>query len=127
MKKTFNFYKYNKNHPLSIEIGRYCNGTLAIRAYTNEEGYPEPWSNITVNLNEELEKMTAFIDTENNGNEIVKTLIENGFGELTGRAYEYPYCTFPEFKFYPEKLKEFDSDGFEEYDAYADALAMLKE
>lgn len=127
MNKTFNFFKYKKNHPLSIEIGRYGNGTLAIRAYTNEAGYPEPWSNITVNLDIEVDKLTAFIDTENNGDEMVQALIENGFGELTGRGCECAFCTFPEFRFYPEKLREFDKDGFEEYDAYADALAILKE
>lgn len=128
MTKTFNFKKYGKNHPLSIQIGHYNNGGLAIRAYTNEAGYPEPWSNITVNLDLDIpiEKFVAFINVNNDNDSMIDALIENGFGELTGRGCKTPYVIYPEFRFYPEKLKEFDEENFEEYDAYADALELIE-
>ena len=125
MKKTFEIKKYGKKHPLSIQVGRYGNGTLAIQTFTHEEGYPEPWSTLTVNLDVPVEKMCQFIDTNNNGEEIIPVLEKSGFGKLTGRVCNAGYCSFPEFRFNPEKLKEFDEENFEEYDAYADALEFL--
>lgn len=125
--KTFKFKKYGKNHPLSLTLGHYNNGTLAIRLITWEEGYPEPYANLTVNLGFDNDKYIAFLDNENLGEEITKTLIDNNFGEPTGRGYETTYATFVEFKFNPETLKQYDEEGVEEYDAYFDAYKMSLE
>lgn len=125
--KTFEIFKYSKKHPLSIKIGRYENGTIGIQSYTHEDGYPEPWSNLTVNLSIKTEAFSAFIDIENNGEELVDDLIKNNFGELTGRYVNIGEYNFPEFKFNVNTLKEYDEDGAEEYEAYAEALSILEE
>ena len=113
--KTFEVKtKKGKKKTLSIEIGWYSNVTLAIRAFDYENGYPEPYTNLTVNFDIPMDKTTAFLNVEY-GNEIVDYLIEAGFGELTGRIMETDYVTFPEFKFYEDKLIEFDADNYDEY------------
>ena len=49
--KTLTLYKYGKAHPMSFEIHHYYNnGNLYVGLNTHENGYPEPWQNLTVNL-----------------------------------------------------------------------------
>jgi len=56
---------------------------------------------ITVNL-PHCEKSAGcqFIDTNNNGDDNVDWLEENGFGKRTGRHASSGFCTYPEFDFY---------------------------
>ena len=127
--KTFEIIKYRKRHPLSISIGHYSTGSIGIKAFTHENGYPEPWGNITVNLSEfnvTTAPFYSFIDIESNGEEIVDILVKNNFGELTGKEIVIGNYTFPEFKFNKDTLREYDEENFEEYEAYAEALEFLK-
>ena len=124
-------FKY-RNNPLSLQIGVYRNGELAIRAMTHKYGYPEPYGNITVNMDTDEQHFEldncAYIDVENMGKELVDTLIKENLGELTGKGIEvtstFGTIVFPEFKFNKEKLIEFDEDNVEEYDALWDVNHM---
>ena len=104
-----NLKKYGKNHPMTFELNNYLdNASLYVGLITNEEGYPEPWQNLTVNLAESCrcKPNCAYIDTNNNGNEIIDWLEINGFGQQTGRIAASGWCFYPEFEFNMEALME---------------------
>ena len=85
-------------------------GGLAVQAYVDndlsvvEDGDDpdigiEPWNGITVNLGTSFGDTMAYVDTNNNGQNMMKLLEENGLVEDTGiRGYsgfcEYPLCHF---------------------------------
>ena len=93
-------FKYGKSHPMTFRTSAYAeNGNLYVGLLTHEEGYPEPWSDLTVNLSVKCGAGCAFIDTNNNGNEIIDWLINHGLGYLTGRTRVSGFCLYPEFKF----------------------------
>lgn len=109
--KTLNLCKYGKNHPMTFALHRYAdNGNLRVDLITHEEGYPEPWQNLTVNLGKCMEGY-AYIDTNNNGEEILRWLFENGIGHLTGAVRQSGFCLYPEFEFNIEKLLEYTTSG----------------
>lgn len=100
--------KYGKSRPMTFTINSYReNNNLYIGLVTWEDGYPEPWSNLTVNLSVKLPKDTAFIDTNNNGNEIIEWLETNGLGKATGRVQTSGWCVYPEFKFNMSEIKKY--------------------
>lgn len=109
-----NMKKYGKSHPMTFQLANYAdNGSLYVGLITNEEGYPEPWSNLTVNLAESsrCKPNCAYIDTNNNGDSIILWLEDNGFGEQTGRLAFSGFCIYPEFEFNMEEiLKHLASD-----------------
>jgi hypothetical protein len=97
-----NLKKYGTNHPMTFELANYAdNASLYVGLITNEEGYAEPWQNLTVNLEESCrcKPNCAYIDTNNNGNEIIDWLEVNGLGEQTGRIAFSGWCVYPEFEF----------------------------
>ena len=97
--------KYGKEHPITFETANYLeNGNLYVGMVTHEEGYPEPWSDLTVNLSVPCEPNCAFIDTNNNGNEIIDWLIKNKLGHLTNRIKGSGFCWYLEFEFDMEEL-----------------------
>lgn len=103
-----NLTKYGKDHPMTFELNRYAdNGNLYVGLITHEEGYPEPWQNLTVNLGVKCKENCSFLDTNNNGNEIIAWLESNGIGELTGNYKPSGFCVYPEFKFNMETLKKY--------------------
>lgn len=104
-----NLKKYGKNHPMTFELNNYLdNGSLYVGLLTNEEGYPEPWQNLTVNLDASrwCKPNCAYIDTNNNGDEIIDWLEKNGLGHETGRIAASGWCFYPEFEFNMEALKK---------------------
>ena len=64
--KTFSLEKYGSTRPIQLQVAAYMNGNLAIEMITWEDGCPEPWNTLTVNLTWQCEKDCAFIDTNNN-------------------------------------------------------------
>ena len=97
--------KYGKEHPITFKLNSYLqNGNLYVGLVTHEAGYPEPWSDLTVNLSVKCEENCAFIDTNNNGDEIIEWLLNNNLGLLTGRVKRSGFCLYPEFIFFPDEL-----------------------
>lgn len=104
-----NLKKYGKNHPMTFELNNYMdNGTLYVGLITNEEGYPEPWQNLTVNLDASrwCKPNCAYIDTNNNGDEIIDWLEKNGLGKATERIAASGWCFYPEFEFDMKALEQ---------------------
>lgn len=97
--------KYGKTHTIEISAANYYeNDNLAIRLICWDEGWPEPWSTLTVNLSIKLPSNRAFVDTNNNGEDIIDWITENGLGKLTGRVEQSGFCLYPEVEFDLEKL-----------------------
>ena len=104
-----NMRKYGKDHPMTFELANYAdNGSLYVGLITNEAGYAEPWSNLTVNLrgSKWCEPNCAYIDVNNNGDGIIDWLVDNGFGNVTEKLGVSGFCVYPEFRFNMEKLME---------------------
>lgn len=100
-----NLRKYGTDHPMTFQLDNYReNGNLYVGLITNEEGYPEPWQNLTVNLSVKCADDCAFIDTNNNGDEIMTWLVSNKLGKPTGRVKASGWCVYPEFKFNLDEL-----------------------
>ena len=46
-----NLNAWGKTHPIEFQFDNYVdNGNLYVGMITAEDGYPEPWSSLTVNL-----------------------------------------------------------------------------
>lgn len=87
--------------------------SLAIMMYkVNDGAVKGPWGVLTVNLsaagNTVSSPDAAFVDTNNNGEEIMDFIIQNGIGEPTGRYGHSGWCTYPEVKFNINDIKEYD-------------------
>lgn len=65
---------------------------------------------ITVNLDESsaCEKDHAYIDTNNNGLELIDWLERNNIAKTTGYAAVSGYCIYPEVKFNSEVLEQME-------------------
>lgn len=99
--------RWGKSHPITFELANYVeNGNLYVGMITNYEGYPEPYSSLTVNLSVKCKPNRAFIDTNNNGNEIISWLEQNGLGHCTGNLMPSGWCVYPEFEFNMDALME---------------------
>lgn len=108
-----NLLKYGKVHPMTFKIANYAeNGNLYVGLITHEDGYPAPWSDLTVNLSVKCKDNCAFLDTNHNGNEIIMWLEERGFGHCTGNLMPSGWCVYPEFEFNMEKLMEHVTEDY---------------
>ena len=97
--------KYGSNHFMSFELANYIeNGNLYVGLISNDNGYAEPWQNLTVNLSVKCKENCAFIDTNNNGDEIIEWLAENNLGHCTGKIMPSGWCVYPEFEFNMDEL-----------------------
>ena len=100
-----NLRKYGSNHPMTFQLANYAeNGNLYVGLMTNEEGWAEPWQNLTVNLSVKCADDCAFIDTNNNGDDIITWLVSNNLGKPTGKTRASGWCYYPEFKFNMEEI-----------------------
>ncbi|WP_326975321.1 DUF4313 domain-containing protein [Caproicibacter sp. BJN0012] len=113
--KLYDLKKYGSVHPLQLEVCTYPEGNLAITMTTWEDGAPEPWDTLTVNLDGVRKRECAFIDTNNNGQEILKWIADHKLGVPTGLLGFSGYCVYPEYHFFPDALKEMDPEGYTEY------------
>ena len=102
-----NLHAWGKTHPIEFQFDNYVdNGNLYVGMITTEDGWHEPWSSLTVNLGVKCADNCAFIDTNNNGPEIINWLLENNLGKLTDREMPSGWCRFLEFEFNMEELRK---------------------
>lgn len=97
-----------KDIEVTIKTGRYGNDRLAVMLVCYEDGYPEPYGNLTVNLPEEsVPEGYAFIDTNNipNAEQFIK---EYSLGKPTGWYGHSGFCTYPLYRFNEDRLNELE-------------------
>ncbi len=106
-------YKYNADRLITFELAQYAeNGNLYVGMICHNNNYPEPWSNLTVNLSVKCAPNRAYIDINNNGNEIIDWLEKNNLGFTTGNLMPSGWCVYPEFEFNMEKLMKHTTENY---------------
>ncbi len=115
LKHEFELHKYGRTVRIVLKAASYLDGNLAVQMLFYEDGMWEPWSTLTVNLPGQREKDCAYIDTNNNGMEILPWIIRNGLAVPTGNKRHSGYCVYPEFRFREHVLWELDPAGYEQY------------
>ena len=82
------------------------NGRVYLGLWCNEDGYFEPWADITVNLSGPVTDLSCgFVDTANCP-EIVRFLEENGLAAPTGRTRMSGWNVYPEYRFDMEAVRK---------------------
>lgn len=114
--KTVMYEAFGEKFPIQLRVDKYSiTGNLAIEMVNWKHRYPSSWAALTVDLNEVCEKDCSYVDTNHHGRKILSWIIENGLGELTGQRNRSGYCTYEKIRFYPEKLKDCDPEGYQRY------------
>lgn len=111
---TLPYDKFGDTHPIQLQVTSYLDGNLAIEMIAWDDGTSEPWATLTVNLPGRRQKDHAFIDT-NADSEFPIWLIRHGLARPTGRTMQSGFCTYPEYRFRADKLKELDPEGYASY------------
>ena len=85
-----------KGEDLLLRKGNYTNGRIGLMLVTSE-GYP--YSNVTVNLVDELvtNENCVFLDT-NNAPYIERFILKYKLGTPTGKMGISGFCTYPEYE-----------------------------
>lgn len=104
--------RYGTTIPVTFRKSNYVeNNNLYIGIVCWDEGFPEPWSDLTVNLSIKCDADCAFVDVNNNGEEIIDWLQKNNLAIPTGRVARSGFCMYPEVRFnkeFLEKIEEID-------------------
>lgn len=101
---------------VALEAGACRNdGSLYVALTAVGDGYPEPYGNVTVNLERKIPLYCAFVDT-NNMPEAEDFLINNGLASFTGLVQESGYCTYPLYRFDAEMLRQLSPGGMAAYE-----------
>ena len=112
-------HKYDEDYQMYFELANYTeNGNLYVGliVYDEEEKYYAPWQNLTVNLSVKCKPNCAYIDTNNNGYEIIDWLEQNKLGHCTGNLMPSGWCVYPEFEFDMEALMEHVTEDYRKAD-----------
>ena len=106
--KTLTLNAWGKSHKISFHLANYAdNGNLYIGMLIHDDKYPEPWGDLTVNLGFKLPSDRAYVDSNNNGREILNWLIDNELAIPTFATKRSGFCEYPEFIFNMPKLVKY--------------------
>ena len=108
------YEKYGSIHQIQLTVTSYIDGNLAIQMMAWENGYPEPWASLTVNLESKRQKDCAFIDT-NGDPDFPVWIVRNGLAVPTGIIQRSGFCEYPEYRFRADRLREIDPAGYASY------------
>lgn len=101
---------------VSLKISPYPdNGSLCIKLISWNEGYPEPFGDLTVNLPGTIPDYYAYIDTDSMP-ELEEFVVTNGLGTFTGFEKKDRYGIYPLYSFNKEILKELCPEGMALYE-----------
>lgn len=98
--------EYGGDTEVKLEILPYLNnGRLGISLVGFEDGMPEPYGNLTVNIDAPTPDYCGYLDTNNLSN-AEKFVVDNDLGEFTGLTGRSGYCEYPLYLFNVDKLRE---------------------
>lgn len=107
---------FGTTEQVQLTVNTYMNNkSLYVGLTTVEDGCPEPYGNVTVNLLKSVPAYCAFVDT-NNMPELEDFLVKNRIAEFTGIEQQSGFCSFPLYLFDLEKLREFCPVEMEVYE-----------
>lgn len=113
--KKYKIEKHNKTYQVMLQVSAYRQGNLAIQMMVELDGKLELWNTLTINFQGHREHNCAFIDTSNNGQDILAWIIRHGFAVPTGRKIGSGFCEYPEYRFREKALREMDENGYIKY------------
>ena len=111
MEKIYDLHTFGRTHKIELMKGNYqSNGTLAIRMVeVFDDGHKESWSILTVNIQDSdwvaNSVNLAFVDTNNNGSDIIHWLEENDIAYSVGIEGRSGWCSYPLVRFTENALK----------------------
>lgn len=98
---------FDKPEEVVLRLGRYArHNNLAIRLITKSG---EPWTTMTVNLDEKLPSNYAYVDVNNfaEAEEFIQTY---SLGTYTGLYSRSGYVNYPLYKFDLEQLRKYERE-----------------
>lgn len=108
--------QFGTTENVTLTVNTYVdNNSLYVGMTTMEEGFPEPYGDVTVNLLTSVPPYCAFVDT-NNMPELEDFLVKNGIAEFTGLMQRSGYCSYPLYLFDGEKMRGLCPDGMAAYE-----------
>ena len=111
--KTFEFKdQWDGVTRVRLVRGAYADGSLAVQALREGDGYWEPYATLTVNLCDARSQNAsyAYVDT-NNMPAVADFLVENGLAAFTGACGTSGFCAYPLFAFTGEFFAACADDG----------------
>ncbi len=108
--------RFSGRVPVRLEINSYMNNGRLYIGLTEAEGeYPEPFADMTVNIDGPCPPYCGYVDI-NNCPELEEFIEKNGLGEFTDMVGHSGFCQYPLYMFNAEKLRELEPDGMEVYE-----------
>lgn len=108
--KTLTLNAHGAEYQISFHLANYATtGNLYVGMIVHYDEETDDWSDLTVNLDEKLKPNHSYIDTNNNGNEIMNWLINNNLGRYTYGMGFSGFCVYPEFEFNIDELMHYVS------------------
>ena len=108
--------QFGTTENVTLTVNTYVdNNSLYVGMTTAEDGFPEPYGDVTVNLLSSVPPYCAFVDT-NNMPELEDFLVKNGIAEFTGLMQKSGYCSCPLYQFNVEKMRRLCPDGMAAYE-----------
>lgn len=100
MDKTMKLHsQFGGEYDVLLEISRYLNnGCIYIGLVTNEKVFPEPYGDLTVNLEGRVPDYCGYAEL-NNMPELEKFMEENELGEFMGLTKRSGFCEYPLYVF----------------------------
>ena len=98
--KEFKLNAYGKDHIITLHPDTYLHdGSLAVVMVLHDDGYPEPWDNLTTCL-EDHPHLDGHAFVENG--HYVDLIVENGIGEATDIMGYSGFNTYQLIRFNPD-------------------------
>lgn len=114
--QIFDFRVFDSTtYMVSIHVGSYRNNNnVYIGMITREDGFTEPFGDISVNI-DKLPPFHAALDT-NNLPHVAEFVEIQGLGKPTGIRLTSGFCTYPVYEFDRDALRALDPAGCAEYE-----------
>lgn len=98
--------EYSGDNEVELNIQTYQNnGRIFIGLVSNEEGYSQPFADLTVNIDAPAPNYCGYLDTNNLSN-VERFVCENDLGEFTGLMGRSGFCEYPLYLFNVDRLRE---------------------
>lgn len=98
---------------VTFDIQQYMNNrAMFIGLMCNEDGYEEPFGDVTVNLSVAAPNYCGYLNV-NDMPDIEKFITDNDIGEFTGFTQRSGFCEYPLYLFNVDKLRELCPDGMD--------------